>query len=102
MRGQTSYGGFLGMGVALLLFVGLGMQATLFLFAGWSPFPASPTRTVRAGDQHEAKMIAVDLVAAIRNGDAQAIRKLLDDGADVNARDVESNTPLILASLYAR
>ena len=45
--------------------------------------------------------IAPDLVTAIRDADAQAVRKLIDNGADVNARDAEGNTPLILASFYA-
>jgi ankyrin repeat protein/mono/diheme cytochrome c family protein len=101
MRGLTSYKRFLGMGAAFLLFAGLGIQAALFLFAGRSPFPASSPGLARAGDQREAKPIAADLATAIRNGDEQAIRKLLDNGADVNARDAEGNTPLILASFYA-
>src|SRR5262249_44368224 len=36
-----------------------------------------------------------------RNADVPAVRKLLDDGAEVNARDADGNTPLILASFYA-
>jgi ankyrin repeat protein/mono/diheme cytochrome c family protein len=89
MRGRKSYKRFLDLGVAL------------FLFAGLFQFPSSSLQTVRAGDQREAKPIAVDLVTAIRNADAPAVRKLLDNGADVNARDAEGNTPLILASFYA-
>jgi ankyrin repeat protein len=73
------------MGVVIFLFAGTGMGVALFLFAG----------------QREAKPITADLVTAIRNADAQAVSKLLDDGADVNARDAEGNTPLILASFYA-
>jgi ankyrin repeat protein len=77
------------------------MGAALLLFAGQSQFPASPPRTVRSGDQRDAKTIAAKLVTAIRNADRQGIRKLLDSGADVNARDADGNTPLILASFYA-
>jgi ankyrin repeat protein len=51
--------------------------------------------------QPAAKPIAADFVAAIRKGDTDAIRRLLDNGADVNARDADGNTPLILASFYA-
>ena len=71
--------------------------------AGRGSFPVPPfsPRTVRADDQREAKPIAPDLVTAIRNADAQAVGKLIDNGADVNARDAEGNTPLILASFYA-
>ena len=90
MHGRKSYGKrFSDMGVAILLIAGLSQ------FQPFSP------RTVRAGDQREAKPIAPDLVTAIRDGDAQAVRKLIDNGADVNARDAEGNTPLILASFYA-
>ena len=58
-------------------------------------------QTLRAGDRREARSIAPDLVKAIRNGDARAALKLIDNGADVNGRDAEGNTPLILASFYA-
>jgi ankyrin repeat protein len=90
MHGRKAYGRCLSdLGVAIFLFAGLS------LFQPFSP------RTVRAGDRGEAKPIAPELVTAIRDADAQAVRKLLDDGADIKARDAEGNTPLILASLYA-
>jgi ankyrin repeat protein len=77
------------------------MGVAILLVAGLSHFhPLSP-RPVRAGDGREAQPMAPRLVTAIRDGDAAAVRKLLEDGADVNARDAEGNTPLILASFYA-
>jgi ankyrin repeat protein len=88
MRGRKSYKRFAGVPVAI------------FLFAGLAQLPSSSPQTVRAGDPREARAIAPDLVTAIRNADAQVIRKLLE-GADVNGRDAEGNTPLILASFYA-
>jgi ankyrin repeat protein len=101
MRGRKSYKRFLDEGVVIFLFAGTGMGVVIFLFAGlFQTLSASP-RTARAGDQREAKPITADLVTAIRNADAPAVRKLLDNGADVNARDAEGNTPLILASFYA-
>ena len=45
--------------------------------------------------------MAPALAAALRDADAQAIGKLIEAGADVNARDAEGNTPLILAAFYA-
>jgi ankyrin repeat protein len=90
MRGQKSYGKrFSDMVIAFLLFAGLSQLQ-----------PLSPRR-VRAGDRREATPIAPDLVTAIRDSDAPAVRKRIEDDADVNARDAEGNTPLILASFYA-
>src|SRR5262249_977138 len=99
MCGRKSYKRFAGLGVAIVLFAGIGVA--IFLPAGRSGFPSSPPRTVQTGDQGEPRPIAADLFPPIRNADAQAVRKLLDNGADVNARDPEGNTPLILASFYA-
>lgn len=58
---------------------------------------ASSVRVTQADD----KPIATDLITAIRNGDQTAIRSLLDKGADLNGRDSNGNTPLILAAFYA-
>src|SRR5262249_60544304 len=99
MRGVKSYKGFAVLGVAIVLFAGIGVA--IFLPAGRSRFSSSPPRTVPAGNERDANPIAADLVTAIRNADAQAVRKLLDNDADVNARDAEGNTPLILVSFYA-
>src|SRR5262249_50849287 len=99
MRGRKSYKRFAVLGVAIVLFAGIGIA--IFRPAGRSRFLSSPPRTVPTGNQREATPIAADLVTAIGNADAQAVRKLLDNGADVNARDAEGNTPLILASFYA-
>jgi ankyrin repeat protein len=73
----------------------------VLLLAGLSQFQPLSPRTVWARQGHEAAPIASDLVRAIRDADAQAVRKMIDNGADVNARDAEENTPLILASFYA-
>src|SRR5262249_26956501 len=85
----------------IFLLAGAGMGVALVLFAGQSQFPSSSPSTVRAGEQHEPRPIAAGLVTAIRNADVPDVRKLLDEGAGVNARDAEGNTPLILASLSA-
>jgi ankyrin repeat protein len=73
----------------------------MILSMGPSAAPLSSRGTDRTADQPPVKSMAADLVTAIRNADAQRIRKLLDNGVDVNARDEEGNTPLILASFYA-
>jgi hypothetical protein len=98
MRGQKSSRRFLGVAVAILLLLGSGSGVAILLFADLSSAPPEP---VRVGDARAATPIAAGLVSAIRDADAQGIRKLLADGADVNGRDEEGNTPLILASFYA-
>src|SRR6516164_5860909 len=87
MCGRKGYKRFAGLGVAIVLFAGLGVA--MVLFSG------------RPGDLRKAKPITADLVTAIRHADAQAVRRLLENGTDVNARDAEDNTPLILAAFYA-
>ena len=101
MRDRSSCMGYLGIAVAIFLLVGFGMGVAFFQSVGWSEFPSSSPPTTDASEQRETDPMAADLVAAIRNGDIRAIRKLLDNGADVNTRDAEGNTPLILASFYA-
>ncbi len=71
------------------------------LLLGLSQFQPFSPGTVCAGDPREATPIAADLVTAIRNADAHVVRKLIEAGADVNARDADGNSPLILASFYA-
>ena len=87
MLGSMSCRQFMRVGVAMFLIAGSGMgAATAFISEGIEP---------------GSKSLPADLVAAIRNGNAQVIENLLDKGADINGRDSEGNTPLILASFYA-
>jgi ankyrin repeat protein len=79
----------------------LNVEAAIVLFAALSQFQPSSARMVCNGDRGEASPMAPELVRAIRDGDAHAVRKLIDSGADVNARDADGNTPLILASFHA-
>src|SRR4051794_1618511 len=77
------------------------LEAAILVCAVLSqPHPLSP-RTVRAGERRQDTPMAPALAAAIRDADAQAVGKLIEAGADVNARDAEHNTPLILAAFYA-
>src|SRR5262249_30702951 len=93
--------GFSGMGVVYFLLGGLGIGVALARCEGRSRRRSSSPRTLPARSEREARPISADLVTAIRNADARVVRKLLDDGADVNARDTKGNTPLILACLYS-
>jgi Ankyrin repeats (3 copies) len=101
MRGWTRGNRFAGFGVAVVLFAELGMAVVIVVLASRSRLTSSAPHTVRTGDQCQATPISADLVTAIRNANLQVVRKLLIDGTDVNARDAEGNTPLILASFYA-
>jgi ankyrin repeat protein len=89
MRDRNHYGErFWDVGVAVVMFAGL------------SPFHNYSPPAVCAGDRRDASAIAPDVLTAIRDANLQAARKLLGNAADLNARDAEGNTPLILASLY--
>jgi ankyrin repeat protein len=66
-----------------------------------SQFQPLPPPMVRAGEQPEGRPIPSDLATAIRDADTHTVRKLIENGAEVNARDTGGNTPLILASFYA-
>src|SRR5262245_58521683 len=101
MLDRTSFKRVLCAGVTALLLAGSGVGAMLLLFVGPPRFLSSSPRPVATGAPGKAKPIAADLAAAIRNGDAPAVRRALDAGADVNGRDADGNTPLILAAFYA-
>jgi ankyrin repeat protein len=99
MSGWNSFARYAGVSLTILLIV--GASAAVILLAG-RPRPSSPLpEAPRASSPPEAGPTGAEVAAAIRNEDVSAVRKLLDRGADVNARDAEGNTPLILASFYA-
>lgn len=91
---------FAGLGVVFVLLAGLGTGVAIVLQPSWL-HESPPSPATSAGNQVQAKPLGADMVTAIRNGDTDTIRELLRNGADVNGRDEDGNTPFILASLYA-
>ena len=79
----------------------LFLGAAILLCAGLFRFQPLWPRTDRADGPRQDAPPASALAAAIRDADAEAVGKLIEAGADVNARDAEGNTPLILAAFYA-
>jgi ankyrin repeat protein len=60
------------------------------------------TRPAARGDEKPApKLLPAKLAKAIRDGDLKAVRAQLDAGVEVNVRDADGNTPLLLAAVYA-
>ena len=43
--------------------------------------------------------VNIPIIKAVANNDINTLKKLIEDGADVNVKDTEGNTPLIWASL---
>src|SRR5262245_47569740 len=66
-----------------------------------TPLLVDTRPAARGDDKPPAKALPAELARAIRDGDLKAVRARLDAGVDVNARDADDNTPLLLAAIYA-
>lgn len=77
----------------------LSAMVVLILLA--TPLFIDTRPAVFADDKPAVKTLRAELAKAIRDGDLKAVRAQLDTGADVNARDADGNTPLLLAAVYA-
>jgi hypothetical protein len=75
--------------------------AALLLTILTTPLFIDTRHVVRGADTAPSKAFPAELAKAIRDGDLKAVRALLDGGVDVNARDADDNTPLLLAAVYA-
>src|SRR6516225_5718565 len=76
-----------------------GVAVVLILLAASLLFYTRPA--ARGSDKPPAKPLPAELAKEIRDGDLTAVREQLDGGVDVNARDADGNTPLLLAAVYA-
>src|SRR5215831_14268530 len=76
-----------------------GAALVLVLLATPLLFHTRPA--VRGDDKPAVKPLPAELAKAIRDGDLKALRAQLDAGVDVNVRDANGNTPLLLAAVYA-
>jgi len=77
------------------------LSAALIITILTTPVLIGPRPAARGEDQPAAKALPAELVKAIRDGDLKAVRAQLDAGVDVNVRDADGNTPLLLAAVYA-
>jgi ankyrin repeat protein len=76
-------------------------STALFLFLPAIMLVIDTRPAARGDDQPAARPLPAELAKAIRDGDLKAVRAQRDGGVDVNARDADGNTPLLLAAVYA-
>jgi ankyrin repeat protein len=76
-------------------------SAALVLTVLAAPLVIGTQPAAGGDDKRPAKSLPPELAKAIRDGDLRAVRAQLDGGVDVNARDADGNTPLLLAAIYA-
>ncbi|HEV8059089.1 MAG TPA: ankyrin repeat domain-containing protein, partial [Gemmataceae bacterium] len=86
--------------IALLLLLVLFI-ALIGVWRFISLIPASPQATPVAGNRPDQGILDKALFDAIRDGDRTQVQQLLQDGANVNARDEAGDTALMRAALDA-
>src|SRR5262249_11430067 len=77
------------------------LSAALVITILTTPVLIGPRPAARGEDKPAPKALPAELAKAIRDGDLKTVRAQLDAGVDVNARDADGNTPLLLAAVYA-